>query len=82
MGDLVLVTGGARSGKSSFAERLAERSGRPVTYIATLAPGDEEMRDRIAQHRARRPAGWRTVEAMERLAAAAGAQAPGLTTIR
>ncbi len=62
MGDVILVTGGARSGKSAFAESLATDASRPVTYIATLEPLDDEMRDRIARHRARRPADWRTVE--------------------
>lgn len=84
MGDLTLITGGARSGKSAFAEslalhaataagaeHLATQAERPVTYIATLEPLDDEMRDRIARHRARRPASWRTVEAGEDLAAAA-----------
>ena len=69
MGELWFVTGGARSGKSSFAEALAAGGGRPVVYIATLEPLDEEMRRRIARHRARRPAGWRTLEAPRDLAA-------------
>jgi adenosylcobinamide kinase/adenosylcobinamide-phosphate guanylyltransferase len=60
------VLGGARSGKSRFAERLLAEGGdpRPVTYVAT-APryeGDDEWAQRIAHHRARRPADWRTVE--------------------
>ncbi len=57
-----LVTGGARSGKSAYAEALALRSGLPTTYIATARPGDDEMRARIAVHRNRRPGAWRTVE--------------------
>lgn len=57
-----LVIGGARSGKSTFAERQARESGLRVTYIATCEPRDEEMTTRIAHHRERRPAGWRTVE--------------------
>jgi adenosylcobinamide kinase / adenosylcobinamide-phosphate guanylyltransferase len=57
-----LITGGARSGKSIFAENLAKASSLPTTYIATAIAGDSEMRERIALHRARRPAGWRTVE--------------------
>jgi adenosylcobinamide kinase / adenosylcobinamide-phosphate guanylyltransferase len=57
-----LVIGGARSGKSSFAERLARGCGQRVTYIATGEARDAEMRERIAHHRERRPADWRTVE--------------------
>lgn len=59
---LVLVTGGARSGKSSFAEELAVGTGGQVTYIATAEAKDGEMTERIARHRRRRPGGWRTVE--------------------
>jgi len=71
MGDLTLITGGARSGKSQFAESLALGAAQPVTYIATLEPLDDEMRDRVARHRERRPASWRTVEATTDLAEAA-----------
>jgi len=59
---LVLISGGARSGKSTFAERLAIKSGRSVAFIATATAGDEEMRERIARHRAARPATWHTIE--------------------
>jgi adenosylcobinamide kinase/adenosylcobinamide-phosphate guanylyltransferase len=62
VGDLVFVTGGARSGKSRFAERLAAASGTSVTYLATLEPLDEEMQHRVARHRADRPPGWATIE--------------------
>ena len=57
-----LILGGARSGKSSLAERIAVASAMPVTYIATSQPLDEEMRQRIAHHRERRPAHWQLVE--------------------
>jgi len=57
-----LVFGGARSGKSAFAERLARESGQEVVYIATSRAGDGEMAARIALHREQRPPEWRTVE--------------------
>lgn len=59
---LTLILGGARSGKSDLAERLALASGRDVVIIATMDPRDDEMRLRVEQHRAGRPATWRTVE--------------------
>ncbi len=59
---LILVLGGARSGKSTFAEELARRSERPVAFIATATAGDTDMRDRIRRHQAARPAHWRTLE--------------------
>lgn len=60
---LTLVIGGARSGKSSFAERLITATGRPRRYIATAQAWDDEMRDRIAQHQRDRGGDWVTVEA-------------------
>lgn len=64
-----LILGGVRSGKSRLAETLATRSGLRVIYLATAAAGDDEMRARIAQHRAQRPAHWQTVEEPIALAA-------------
>jgi adenosylcobinamide kinase / adenosylcobinamide-phosphate guanylyltransferase len=58
-----LVLGGARSGKSRFAEDLLEAHAGRRIYLATAEPGDEEMRARIADHRRRRGEGWRTMEA-------------------
>lgn len=59
---LIVILGGARSGKSAFAERLAARSERPVAFIATATSSDDEMRERIARHRASRPKEWHTLE--------------------
>ncbi|PZF76790.1 bifunctional adenosylcobinamide kinase/adenosylcobinamide-phosphate guanylyltransferase [Aestuariivirga litoralis] len=64
MSRLTLVLGGARSGKSRFAESLARQHGGPRTYIATAEPFDDEMRQRIARHRDQRAGdGWQTLEA-------------------
>lgn len=70
---LTLVVGGARSGKSAFAEQLVTGSARPRRYIATAEAWDDEMRDRIARHRADRGAAWTTVEAPLDLATALAA---------
>ncbi|MDO8735808.1 MAG: bifunctional adenosylcobinamide kinase/adenosylcobinamide-phosphate guanylyltransferase [Thermoleophilia bacterium] len=84
---MIFVTGGARSGKSGLAEKLAREraivagssvassadaaaTDAAVIYIATAEAKDGEMRERIAEHRERRPAGWRTVEAPENLSEA------------
>ena len=60
---LMLITGGVRAGKTTFAERLAARHGADVLYVATAEARDGEMRARIDAHRAARPAAWRTLEA-------------------
>jgi adenosylcobinamide kinase/adenosylcobinamide-phosphate guanylyltransferase len=62
-----LVFGGARSGKSAYAEKLARESGKEVVYLATAQAGDGEMATRIAHHRLQRPAQWATVEEPLRL---------------
>lgn len=74
---LTLILGGARSGKSDLAQHLAAQSGRPVSFVATMAPGDDEMRSRIAAHRASRPPGWRTVEEPIALLATLAQSQPG-----
>lgn len=70
-----LILGGARSGKSGLALRLAAASGRDVLFVATMEAGDEETRARIEAHRAERPALWRTVEAPIEVVAALRAHA-------
>lgn len=59
---LTLILGGARSGKSTFAEQIARESGKPVLFIATATAGDSEMAERIRNHQASRPAEWQTLE--------------------
>ena len=73
---LVLLLGGARSGKSDLAVRLAMAQPHPVTVIATAEPGDAEMAARIERHRAQRPASWTTVEEPHELEAAIGGADP------
>ncbi len=70
-----LILGGARSGKSALAEQLARDSALAVTYIATAETRDDEMHERIAHHRARRPADWGLVEEPKALARVLQAEA-------
>ena len=82
MGELILILGGARSGKSAEAVRMArDRGGGKVLYVATADPGDDEMRFRIEKHRAERPAGWHTLEAPYNIGQAIGRQPDGYATI-
>src|SRR5215216_2099585 len=59
---ITLILGGARSGKSSYAQRLAEEAGNSVTFVATAQALDDEMAARIQKHQAERPSGWQTLE--------------------
>lgn len=70
MGKLSLILGGARSGKSTFAERLASGRRQPVTYIATAQALDDEMLARISTHKASRPGTWQTMEIPTNIAGA------------
>lgn len=78
---MVLILGGARSGKSRFAQNLAlareRKTGRPVTYVATARIGDSEMKARVDRHRSDRPGRWRTLEAQEEVGTVLGSLAPG-----
>jgi adenosylcobinamide kinase/adenosylcobinamide-phosphate guanylyltransferase len=64
---ITFVLGGARSGKSRYAERLIAAQPKPWIYIATAEAHDDEMSARIAEHKARRAAGWQTIEAPHEL---------------
>jgi adenosylcobinamide kinase/adenosylcobinamide-phosphate guanylyltransferase len=69
MANITLILGGARSGKSSYAQSLAEETGKSVTFLATAQALDDEMSARIQKHRAERPAHWETLEISKDLAA-------------
>jgi adenosylcobinamide kinase/adenosylcobinamide-phosphate guanylyltransferase len=81
-GHITLVIGGARSGKSAWADQRAKECGRRVLYVATATAGDDEMAARIAAHQSQRPASWRTVEEPDNLLHAIQANAtPGDTVV-
>jgi adenosylcobinamide kinase/adenosylcobinamide-phosphate guanylyltransferase len=72
MGQITLLLGGARSGKSAYAQRLAEEAGKSVTYLATAQALDDEMSTRIKKHRSERPNHWQTLEIPLNIAAHVG----------
>ena len=75
MAELILILGGARSGKTTYAQRLAhDLAGDDVLFVATAESRDDEMAQRIAAHRRTRPAAWRTLEAAHSVGSAIGAQ--------
>lgn len=82
MGELIFIVGGARSGKSRFAEtRARELGGDEVLYVATAQVGDEEMRRRVEKHRQQRPGTWRTLEASQDLGSALVRQLGGARVV-
>ncbi|MFH1775865.1 MAG: bifunctional adenosylcobinamide kinase/adenosylcobinamide-phosphate guanylyltransferase [Chloroflexota bacterium] len=81
MGKIILVTGGARSGKSHFAQQLALESKEPVLFVATAEAGDDEMRRRIEEHRRQRPPTWRTLETPTQVAGQIPGAAAGARTV-
>ncbi|MCF2624851.1 bifunctional adenosylcobinamide kinase/adenosylcobinamide-phosphate guanylyltransferase [Fusobacterium perfoetens] len=62
MGKIIYITGGARSGKSSFAEKLIQERYKSKIYLATAIPFDDEMKDRIEKHKKQRGKNWKTIE--------------------
>ena len=76
MGKLILVTGGARSGKSMFAEKMAKELGENILYMATAIAFDDEMKDRIKKHKNCRPSNWITWEGFRNLGETLIAQSP------
>ena len=78
---LTLVLGGARSGKSRYAEAAVMAAPSPWIYIATAEPFDDEMKARIAEHRGRRGGQWQTIEAPLDLAGAIAAALPAATVL-
>lgn len=70
MGKLIFITGGARSGKSQHATKLAEKIGDKVAFVATCVPSDDEMKKRVKRHRSLRPKGWKTIEKPVKVASA------------
>ena len=75
MAEMIYVTGGARSGKSGYAQQLTEACAGELLYVATATAGDREMAERIARHQQRRGTRWETLEepyeVLERLPGAA-----------
>lgn len=81
MGKIILVTGGARSGKSSFAEKFAKINGSKLFFIATGQAIDKEMRERIKKHKRRRGNLWKVIEEPKRLSDALGKISKGTVVL-
>jgi adenosylcobinamide kinase/adenosylcobinamide-phosphate guanylyltransferase len=78
---ILLILGGARSGKSSYAQQIATYRGGRVLFCATAQPLDVEMQERILAHRQSRPPGWDTLEIKDGLAAALESKSGGYDTV-
>lgn len=76
-----LIIGGARSGKSHFAQELALKTGGAVLFVATAEAGDDEMKQRIEAHRKSRPSAWQTLEATTRIGRQITRNTSGATTV-
>lgn len=81
MAKLTFITGGCRSGKSTYAVELAKKSGGKTAFVATAVGFDAEMRGRIKAHKAQRPAAWKTFEEPEKLSALIAQQAVAFDTV-
>jgi adenosylcobinamide kinase/adenosylcobinamide-phosphate guanylyltransferase len=77
----ILLTGGARSGKSKMAQELATKTGGPVLFVATATAGDDEMRQRIKMHRQARPKDWKTLEVSSNLGSQIAQNSGGVKTV-
>ena len=78
---VVLIIGGARSGKSRFAQRLAPELGEPVLFVATAEAGDEEMKQRIEEHKRERPADWSLLEVTSHVGSRIGEKLGGAQVV-
>jgi adenosylcobinamide kinase / adenosylcobinamide-phosphate guanylyltransferase len=78
---ITLITGGARSGKSTLAQEIAQKNGRQVLFVATAEAGDLEMQRRIEAHKKSRPAGWKTLEIQTRIGSRILEQAASARTV-
>ena len=81
MAELTLILGGARSGKSSYGERLAQSLGSDVLFVATAQPFDEEMAARIERHRQSRPSYWHTLEAPKNIGVVLGGESAAVVLL-
>ena len=77
----ILILGGARSGKSTYAQRMAEEVAGKVIFVATAEALDVDMRARIEKHKAERPSSWRTIEASIGVASALDGELSGVAVV-